>query len=216
MLPESQKVISTGRQLRPAAPFTQLNVYMHLEYQDQSLRSRQSASDKGPQRGERSVVTCAFFKGLKALPNRLARPHYVYYVTPRAKASLPDNQGMLFVALLSHSGLHVVLAQLKPSAESEYLELHQAVWPGVLATLEKHNITDYSIHYYRPLHLLVAHFKYVGADYAADMAAVAADPETRRWWKVTDALQDSFVEGATGSGGDVPWWTVSRLACFGL
>ncbi|KXN91976.1 hypothetical protein AN958_11036 [Leucoagaricus sp. SymC.cos] len=38
------------------------------------------------------------------------------------------------------------------------------------------------------------------------MAQVAADPETQRWWALTDSMQESFVEGATGSGKDVPWW----------
>ena len=45
--------------------------------------------------------------------------------------------------------------------------------------------------------------------HAADMAAIAQDPETRRWWAVTDAMQESLVDSATGSGGDVPWWLVS-------
>ncbi|KAG6883663.1 hypothetical protein C0993_004851 [Termitomyces sp. T159_Od127] len=39
------------------------------------------------------------------------------------------------------------------------------------------------------------------------MAKVAQDPETQRWWKVTDAMQESFEEGAEGSGKEVPWWT---------
>jgi hypothetical protein len=52
--------------------------------------------------------------------------------------------------------------------------------------------------------------KYVGDDYEKDMAGVAADPETQRWWKVTDGMQESFNPGATGSGQDVPWWTVSE------
>ena len=81
----------------------------------------------------------------------------------------------------------------------------------MLSALGRHNIADYSIHYYPPLRLLIAHFKYTGSDYDADMAAIAADPETQRWWKVTDGMQDSFVEGATGSGGAVPWWQVSDM-----
>ena len=85
------------------------------------------------------------------------------------------------------------------------------MWPGVLAALERHNIADYSIHYYPPLQLLIANFKYVGEDYDADMRGIAADPETQRWWAVTDGMQESFVEGATGSGGAVPWWQVRAM-----
>ena len=102
--------------------------------------------------------------------------------------------------------------QLKPEAEAEYKAIHAAVWPGVLAALERHHIVDYSIHYYPPLQLLIANFKYVGADYAADMAGIAADPETQRWWAVTDGMQQSFVEGATGSAGPEPWWQVRRIS----
>ena len=101
--------------------------------------------------------------------------------------------------------------QLKPKAEAEYKAIHAAVWSGVLAALERHHIVDYSIHYYPPLQLLVANFKYVGADYATDMAGIAADPETQRWWAVTDGMQQSFAEGATGSAGPVPWWQVRRM-----
>ncbi|KII91566.1 hypothetical protein PLICRDRAFT_173396 [Plicaturopsis crispa FD-325 SS-3] len=98
------------------------------------------------------------------------------------------------------------IVKLKPSAEAEYRAIHTTVWPGVLAALSRSHIVDYSIHYYAPLHLLIAHFKYTGTNYAEDMAASAEDPETRRWWGVTDGMQESFVEGAKGSGGDVPWW----------
>ena len=36
---------------------------------------------------------------------------------------------------------------------------------------------------------LFSYFEYVGSDFAGDMAAIAADPETQRWWKETDACQ---------------------------
>lgn len=48
-------------------------------------------------------------------------------------------------------------------------------------------------------------------DYEGDMRALAQDPETQRWWALTDGLQESLVEGAQGSGRDVPWWLVSGL-----
>jgi hypothetical protein len=50
--------------------------------------------------------------------------------------------------------------------------------------------------------------KYTGNDYDKDMAEIAADPETQRWWKLTDGMQESFVDGATGSGKEIPWWMV--------
>jgi L-rhamnose mutarotase len=101
--------------------------------------------------------------------------------------------------------------KLKPEAEAEYRTLHANVWPGVLAALERHGIADYSIHYYPPLKLLIATFKYTGHDYDKDMNAIGQDEETQRWWKLTDAMQESFVEGADGSGKEVPWWMVCSI-----
>ncbi|KAJ6531247.1 rhamnose mutarotase [Mycena capillaripes] len=98
------------------------------------------------------------------------------------------------------------LVKLKPSAEAEYRAIHAAVWPSVLAALERAHVTDYSIHYYAPLQLLIANFKYTGSDYEADMKKVGEDPETQRWWKVTDVMQETLVDGAEGSGKDIPWW----------
>ncbi|KAK7688978.1 hypothetical protein QCA50_007669 [Cerrena zonata] len=106
-----------------------------------------------------------------------------------------------------HSKRICQIIKLKPEAEAEYRAIHAAVWPSVLAALERHHIIDYSIHYFPPLQLLIANFKYDGADYDKDMQGIAEDPETQRWWKVTDGMQASFNEGATGSGQDVPWWT---------
>ncbi|KAF8955577.1 rhamnose mutarotase [Flammula alnicola] len=99
------------------------------------------------------------------------------------------------------------IIKLKPSAEGEYIKIHAAVWPGVLAALERAHICDYTIHHYAPLQLLIANFKYTGDDYDADMKKVAEDPETQRWWKLTDGMQESFIEGAEGSGKEIPWWT---------
>lgn len=99
------------------------------------------------------------------------------------------------------------IIKLKPEAEAEYKEIHAAVWPGVLAALERAHIIDYSIYHYPPLQLLIATFKYTGDDYEGDMKKVGEDPETQRWWQVTDGMQQSFVEGAEGSGKERPWWT---------
>ncbi|KAJ3930867.1 MAG: rhamnose mutarotase [Lentinula lateritia] len=99
------------------------------------------------------------------------------------------------------------IIKLKPEAVDAYKAIHAAVWPGVLAALERAHIVDYSINHYPPLQLLIATMKYTGVDYEADMKLVAEDPETQKWWAVTDGMQESFVEGAQGSGTDMPWWT---------
>ena len=56
----------------------------------------------------------------------------------------------------------------------EYERLHAEVWPDVLARIAASNVTNYSI--YRHGDLLFSYFEYVGDDYEADMAAMAADP----------------------------------------
>ena len=77
--------------------------------------------------------------------------------------------------------------RLRPERERTYRELHEAVWPSVLATLRAANVTNYSI--FLRDGLLFSYLEYTGDDYAADMARVAADPETRRWWTLTDPCQ---------------------------
>ncbi|KAI5987530.1 hypothetical protein EDD15DRAFT_2532035 [Pisolithus albus] len=96
---------------------------------------------------------------------------------------------------------------LKPECAEEYKRLHANVWPGVLAALAKHHVSDYSINHYPPLQLLIATFKYTGDDYETDMKAVGEDEETRNWWEITDRMQESFNDGAIGSGKEIPWWT---------
>ena len=81
---------------------------------------------------------------------------------------------------------------IKPDKIDYYKELHAAAWPAVLAKIKDCRIRNYSI-YLREVepgrYLLFSYFEYTGNDFAADMARMAADPETRRWWKETDPCQ---------------------------
>ena len=67
------------------------------------------------------------------------------------------------------------------------------------AAIRRANIRNYSI--YRHGELLFAHFEYVGKDFAADMAAMAADPVIQEWWARTDAMQEPLPERVPGD-----WW----------
>jgi len=82
---------------------------------------------------------------------------------------------------------------------AEYEALHAAPWPGVLAAIRRANIRNYSI--YRHDDLLFAYFEYVGEDFAADMATMAADPTVQEWWQQTDAMQEPFEQRLAGD-----WW----------
>ena len=81
---------------------------------------------------------------------------------------------------------------IKPENIPEYNRLHAAVWPEVLAKLEAVNIRNYSIYLaeVKPGEFyLFSYFEYTGDDFKADMARMAADPDTKRWWTHTDPLQ---------------------------
>ena len=74
----------------------------------------------------------------------------------------------------------------------------------MLERITRSNIRDYSIYLARlPDGLyLFSHFVYVGEDWDADMAAIAADPETQRWWRETDPCQSPLPDRVPGD-----WWT---------
>jgi len=86
-----------------------------------------------------------------------------------------------------------------PEKLDEYKRLHAAVWPGVLEMIKKCNINNYSI-YYKDGYLF-SYFEYTGVDYAADMAKMAADPETQRWWSVCEPCQLPLETRNQGE-----WW----------
>ena len=43
--------------------------------------------------------------------------------------------------------------------------------------------------------------EYVGDDFEGDMAAMAADPETQRWWEICMPMQRPLPERPEGA-----WW----------
>ncbi len=87
---------------------------------------------------------------------------------------------------------------------SKYQELHAAAWPEVLAMITACNIRNYSI-FLRRLpdgqHYLFSYFEYIGMDFAGDMAKMAADPVTRRWWAECSPCQIPLDDRAPGE-----WW----------
>jgi L-rhamnose mutarotase len=95
---------------------------------------------------------------------------------------------------------------LRPEKLQEYVRLHAAAWPEVLKMIKKCNISNYSI-YLRKLadgrHYLFSYFEYLGADFAADMAKMAADPATQKWWAVCQPCHEPLADRAPGE-----WWAV--------
>jgi L-rhamnose mutarotase len=90
---------------------------------------------------------------------------------------------------------------LSEEGKAEYKRLHAAVWPGVLAKIKECNIRRYSIFLKEPENLMFASFEYTGTDFEADMARMAADPETQRWWAINMPLQRPLDTRKDGE-----WW----------
>jgi L-rhamnose mutarotase len=92
---------------------------------------------------------------------------------------------------------------LDPAGIAEYERLHADVWEEVLARIARSNIRNYSI--YRYGDLLFSYYEHVGDDLEADLAAMAADPVTQRWWALCSPLQRPVPERAAGE-----WWHALR------
>lgn len=89
--------------------------------------------------------------------------------------------------------------RVAPGKLEEYITLHAAVWPSVLKMIKECNLQNYSIYYKDGW--LFSYYEYVGNDYSADMAKMAADPETQRWWSVTEPCQEPLSTRKEGE-----WW----------
>lgn len=87
---------------------------------------------------------------------------------------------------------------LKPDKVAHYESLHRRVWPAVNRMIKECHIRNFSIYKCeidgRPY--LFAYLEYTGADFNADMARMAADPETQIWWKETGPCQAPLPEAA--------------------
>jgi L-rhamnose mutarotase len=87
---------------------------------------------------------------------------------------------------------------LKPEKIEHYEYLHSHPWPAVSKMIKDCHIQNYSI-YEREIDgktYLFSYLEYTGADFAADMKRMAADPETLRWWKETDPCQQPLPDAA--------------------
>jgi len=94
---------------------------------------------------------------------------------------------------------------LKPEKIAYYRELHAATWPGVLKKIKECHIRNYSI-YLKEVEpgkfYLFSYFEYTGENFETDMAKMAADPITQKWWKETDPCQYAIP-----THGPKEWWS---------
>lgn len=80
------------------------------------------------------------------------------------------------------------VTRLLPEREADYIELHKAVWPGVLAALKRAHVSNYSI-FLRDGYLF-SYFEYTGDDFDADWAMMGTEEIFQDWWKLTDPCQE--------------------------
>lgn len=99
-----------------------------------------------------------------------------------------------------HLKRYGVVLRLKPEAVEEYKRYHANTWPGVLKTIRDCNIRNYSI--FLKDGYLFGYYEYIGEDHEADMAKMAADPETQRWWSLIEPMQDPLENRNNGE-----WWS---------
>ena len=111
---------------------------------------------------------------------------------------------LLFAALLSGCATqrtphrYAWVTGLKPEKAHYYRQLHAHPWSAVNQMIKRCHIQNFSIHE-REIEgqlYLFAYLEYTGTDFAADMAKMAADPETQRWWKETDPCQSPLPDAA--------------------
>ena len=92
-----------------------------------------------------------------------------------------------------------MVIRVKPEKLEEYKRLHAKPWPAVLEVIEQCNIRNYSI-YHRDGYLF-SYFEYTGDDFEADMARMAADPTTQKWWDLCKPCQEPLEARAESE-----WW----------
>lgn len=83
--------------------------------------------------------------------------------------------------------------------QAEYMRLHANVPEPVARMIHECNIRNYSIFILNET--LFAYMEYIGDNYEADMAKMAADEATQRWWDVCKPLQRPLPERRDGE-----WW----------
>lgn len=89
--------------------------------------------------------------------------------------------------------------RVKPDTFGEYVRYHADVWPDILKMIYECNIRNYSI--FHKDGTLFAYFEYIGDDFEADMAKMAADPKTLEWWDIMMPMQEPLETRAEGE-----WW----------
>ena len=113
---------------------------------------------------------------------------------------------------------HAGMIRANPEHVLQYMALHDQTWPEVMACMHKCNMRDFVVWYHEETSTMFHQFIYVGDDFDADMANVAASPVVRFWWTFCEPCQEPLHwKGPPPSqGGDGhpaypgQWWSPLR------
>jgi L-rhamnose mutarotase len=126
----------------------------------------------------------------------------LWAVWPPTKAEAADKKPQRFGNVIG----------VRPEKLDEYKKLHAAVWPEIVKAIRDANIRNYSI-FLRKLpdgnYYLFSYLEYVGNDFQGDMARMAANPEVKRWLKLTDPCQKPLGDRKEGE-----WWASMEEVCY--
>lgn len=84
------------------------------------------------------------------------------------------------------------MIKIKPGCLEEYKKHHSNPLPGVNEMIKECNLQNYSI--FSRGEYLFTYFEYVGDDFDADMAKMAADPLTQKWWDIVKPLMEPLAD----------------------
>ena len=89
--------------------------------------------------------------------------------------------------------------KIKSGKIEEYKRIHANIWPEVVKIITECNITNYLI--YHKDEFLFSYYEYIGKDYKADMAKMAADSTIQKWWDICGPMQEPLKTRKEGE-----WW----------
>ena len=92
-----------------------------------------------------------------------------------------------------------MILKIRPERIVEYKKYHKKIWVDVAKMITACNINNYSI--YLKDEYLFSYFEYTGDNYEADMAKMAADPVTQKWWEIMMPMQEALPTRNEGE-----WW----------
>ena len=92
---------------------------------------------------------------------------------------------------------------IRPEHVAQYKRLHAEAWPDILDMISKCQITNYSIFLNEAENMLFGYWEYLGDDFAADAARMAADPRTQEWWAICMPMQMPLASRKEGE-----WWSM--------